>query len=107
MQEGLNLNLVLNGATLLSVIGLGVKVYLAGKATKIEQPIEVRAAACPIPKEQCNERHGALNDQIGNIYSRLSKVEREVSAYEAGHAALKERLDSMDSKLDALLKRGK
>ena len=31
-QDGLNLNLVLNGATLLGVIGLGVKVRLAGKA---------------------------------------------------------------------------
>lgn len=107
MEEGLNLNLVLNGATLLSVLGLGVKVYLAGRAQRIEQPLSVRAADCSLPKEQCNERHATINDQIGNIYSRLARAERELSAYEAGHTALKERLDSMDAKLDALLKRGK
>jgi uncharacterized protein HemX len=49
MADGLNLNLVLNGATLLGVIGLGVKVYLAGRAQKIEQPLEVKAAASNTP----------------------------------------------------------
>lgn len=103
MQEGLNLNLVLNGATLLSVLGLGVKVYLAGKAQKIEQPIEVLANACPIPKEQCNERHHEIDKWRDNIYLRLMKCETDQAAYKATQDSVEKRLESMDKKLDRLI----
>jgi uncharacterized protein HemX len=105
MQDGLNLNLVLNGATLLSVLGLGVKVYLAGKAQKLEQPIEVKSVSDSTPKAQCDERHGIIGGQIENIYGRLKAVETSQAAYEATQEAMQKQLGSIDSKLDTLIKR--
>jgi hypothetical protein len=103
MQEGLNLNLVLNGATLIGVIGLGVKVYLAGRAQKIEQPLEIRAAVCSLPKDQCNERHHEIDKWRDNIYLRLMKCETDQAAYKATQDSVEKRLESMDKKLDRLI----
>lgn len=105
MQEGLNLNLVLNGATLLSVLGLFIKVYLSKQPQKIEQPIEVRQAACTTSKELCTERHSDIEKWKENIYARLIKCETDQAAYKATQDAVKERLNSMDTKLDELLSR--
>jgi len=105
MQEGLNLNLILSGSTLLGVLGLGVKVFLAKQPQKIEQPIEIRQAACTTSKELCTERHGDIEKWKDNIYARLIKCETDQAAYKATQDAVKERLNSMDNKLDELLSR--
>lgn len=73
MQEGLNLNLVLNGATLLSVLGLGVKVYLAGKAQKTEQPLEVKRAD-EVTDKLCDERHKDIKDQLDTLLKRKQET---------------------------------
>jgi len=105
MQEGLSLNLVLNGATLLSVLGLGVKVYLAGKRTRIEQPLEIRPAAATTPQSQCDERHKALDSQTSNLFSRMSAAEQRISKLEATIAEVKEQYKHIDDKLTVLLRR--
>jgi hypothetical protein len=105
MQDGLNLSIVLNATTLLSVLGLAVKVYLSKQPQRIEQPLEVRAAAITTPKAQCDERHRIIDDQVSNVYCRLARLEREVAAHDATMAALRDRLDAMDAKLDILLAR--
>ena len=102
-SEGLNIGLVLNGATLLSVAGLAAKVWLAGRPQKIEQPIEVRPAAACTPKDQCTERHAAIDRQVENIFARLGKVERDQSACDATIEAVQKQLASIDGKLDTLI----
>jgi hypothetical protein len=105
MQEGLNFSVVLSGATFVSVLGLILKVFLSKQPQKIEQPIEVRKAAGSTDKEKCDERHLTLKEQIENIYTRLGIVETNQSAYKATQEAVKERLESMDNKLDKLIAR--
>jgi len=105
MQEGLNLNLVLNGATLLSVLGLGVKVYLAGKAQKIEQPLEVKQCRSSTEKSQCDERHKLLNEQVLALFTRTEGQGKEQAAIKATQEGLEKQLASMDSKLDKLIAR--
>jgi hypothetical protein len=105
MEEGLNLNLMMNGATLGTVAALAVKVWLSGRAQKIEQPLEVRAAAQTTPRTHCDERHKILAEQIENMFARMGKVERENTSSIAKEEALEKQLASMDSKLDILLRR--
>jgi len=105
MEEGLNLNLVLNGATLLSVLGLGVKVYLAGKAQKIEQPLEVKPCRSSTEKGQCDERHKLLGEQITCLFARTEYQGTRQAALAATQEAVERQLASMDSKLDKLIAR--
>ena len=105
MEEGLNLNLVLNGATLLSVLGLGVKVYLAGRAQRIEQPIEIRQAAGNTPQRQCDERHKAIDAQTSNLFSRMSAAEQRIATLEGTIKEVKEQYRNIDDKLTVLLRR--
>lgn len=105
MDEGLNLNLVLNGATLLSVLGLGVKVYLAGRAQKIEQPIEVRHAPGSTARDMCDERHRLLNEQVVCLFARTEQQGTQQAALAATQDAVEKQLASMDSKLDKLIAR--
>jgi uncharacterized protein HemX len=106
MEEGLNLNLVLNGATLLSVLGLGVKVYLAGKTQKVgPQPFEVRHCQASTEKAQCDERHKLLNDQVTCLFARTELQGKQQSALAATQEAVEKQLASMDNKLDKLIAR--
>lgn len=105
MEEGLNLNLVLNGATLLSVLGLAVKVYLAGKKVRIEQPIDVRTAAGSTPQRQCDERHKALDSQTSNLFSRMTAAEQRIATLEGTIREVKEQYKNIDDKLTVLLRR--
>ena len=106
MEEGLNLNLVLNGATLLSVIGLGVKVYLAGKTQKVgPQPFEVRHCPTSTEKAQCDERHKLLGEQVEVLFARTELQGKQQAALTATQEAVQRQLESMDSKLDRLIAR--
>lgn len=106
MQEGLNLNLVLNGATLLSVIGLGVKVYLAGKPQKIEQPLDVRDAGSGYNHALCEQRHRTMDGQISDLYCKVHAARLESSEVKGALEALDKQVGSIDRKMDALLERG-
>ena len=103
MTEGLTI--ALNGATLLSVLGLAAKVYMASKPQKLEQPITVRAEGQVTPTGQCNERHVHLEKQSENMFARMSSAEQRISALEATQVACEKRLTSIDQKLDRLLDR--
>ncbi len=103
MQEGLNLNLVLNGATLLSVLGLFVKVYLSKQPQKIEQPIEVRQAAGSTAMDLCNERHKLLGEQVTCLFARTELMGNAQAAYKATLEQVETRMKSMDAKLDTLI----
>ena len=105
MQEGMNLNLVLNGATLLSVLGLGVKVYLAGRAQRIEQPLEIKAAESHTSRELCEERHAEIKRQMSNLFAHRDAKAEELAALSAKVDQQGDQLKSMDGKLDTLLKR--
>jgi hypothetical protein len=103
MTEGLNLTL--SAATLLSVIGMIVKTYMASRPQKIEQPITVRAEGQVTPTRQCDERHGHIERQNENMFARMSSAEQRISALEATSLATKEQLSRIDKKLDLLLQR--
>lgn len=103
MEEGINLNLVLNGATLLSVLGLFVKIYLSKQPQKIEQPLEVRQAAGTTAKDMCNERHKLLNEQVTCLFARTELQGIAQAAYKATLEQVETRMKSMDAKLDRLI----
>lgn len=102
MTEGLNLTL--SAATLLSMIGIAVKLYTANKPQKLEQPITTRQASEPIPSDQCHERHVSIDEQTKNLFSRMNHAEQRIAALEATQKACEKRLDSIDTKLDQLLR---
>lgn len=105
-MEGLNLSLVLSGSTLIAVATLALKVWQSSRAQRIgPQPFEIKAAPMSTPQGQCNERHVAIAADHSNLFHRMSAVEQRVAAVEASHHALETRLESMDKKLDALLRR--
>jgi uncharacterized protein HemX len=103
MTEGLNLTL--SAATLLSVIGIAAKVYMASKPQRIEQPLVVQKKESSTPTAQCDERHAHMEKQNENMFCRLSSAEQRISALEATSQATREQLSSMDKKLDRLLAR--
>jgi uncharacterized protein HemX len=103
MTEGLNLTL--SAATLLSAIGIAAKLYMAGKPQKIEQPVVVEKREHPTPSGQCDERHQTIEEQTKNLFSRMNHAEQRIAALEATSIATKEKLTSMDQKLDRLLER--
>lgn len=105
-MEGVNFSLVLSGASLISIIGIGAKLWVAQRGQKVgPQPFEVKAAPAHTPQGQCDERHHEIDSRTSNLFSRMSAVEQRVAAVEASHHALEKRLESMDAKLDRLLKR--
>jgi len=105
-MEGLNVSLLLSSASLISILGLGVKIWTANKGQKIgPQPFVVQASERHTPQGQCDERHHEIDSRTSNLFSRMSAAEQRIAAVEASHHALEKRLESMDSKLDRLLKR--
>ena len=105
MQDGLNINLMLSGATLASVLGLLAKVWLANRPQKIQQPLEIRAHEGATPRAQCDERHEMIGGQLENLYGRVKSIEIKQSADSARLDAVSDQLMNMDGKLDALLRR--
>jgi uncharacterized protein HemX len=103
MTEGLNLTL--SAATLLSMIGIAVKLYTAGKPQKLEQPVVVEKKEHPTPSGQCDERHTTIDEQTKNLFSRMNHAEQRIAAIEATQVACEKRLASIDTKLDRLLER--
>lgn len=103
MQEGLTL--ALSGTTLISVIGLAVKVWMRDRPHKIEQPIEVRSCRASTEKGQCDERHRLLNEQVTCLFARTENQGRQQAALAATQEAVEKQLASMDTKLDKLIAR--
>ena len=96
MEEGINLSVVMSGATLVGIIGLLVRVWLSGRAQKIEQPLRIEPSLC--------ERQIKSNtDEHFNMFSRLAVCEQRQAAAEASIGHVDRRLQSMDTKLDRLL----
>ena len=97
--------LVVGGATLKWIADAAMKIYQSGKPQKIEQPVSIEKLERPTPSPQCNERHHSLDGQTANLFSRMTCAEQRISALEATSLATKEKLASMDNKLDRLLER--
>ena len=105
-MEGINFSLVLSGASLISILGLAAKLWIANRPQQMgPQPFEVRQSIAHTPTVQCDERHHELNSRTSNLFSRMSQAEQRIAAVEAAHAAQTARLESMDAKLDRLLSR--
>ena len=51
----------------------------------------------------CEERHRLISEQIGNIYSRLNKLENNNSEHTAQLKSIESRVESMDGKLDRII----
>ncbi len=110
MEEGLNLNLVLNGATLVTVAGLAVRVWLAGRSQKIgPQPFqvsgEISAAVNGVSEKVCDDARRSNETQHENMYARIAASERAIARLEANHVTTTSTLASIDEKLTVLLKR--
>jgi hypothetical protein len=106
MDEGLSLQVALSGATLVTVLGLVVKIYLASKTQKIgPQPFEVRQVVEQVTERMCNERHHGIESNQSNVFSRLVAVEKECAALRATVSSIQEQYRSIDEKLTTLLRR--
>ena len=105
-MEGINFSMVLSGASLISILGLAAKLWIANRPQQMgPQPFEVKQSIAHTPTVQCDERHHELNSRTSNLFSRMSQAEQRIAAVEAAHAAQTARLESMDAKLDRLLSR--
>lgn len=105
-MEGINVSMVLSGASLISILGIGAKLWIANRPQQMgPQPFEVKQSVSHTPTVQCDERHHELNSRTSNLFSRMSQAEQRIAAVEASHAAQEKRLESMDAKLDKLLAR--
>lgn len=96
MEEGINFNLVLSGATLVGIISIVVRLWISERSQKIEQPLNVQTTLC---ERQIKSNY---NDH-SNIFCRLSATEQRISAVESSVSQIDKRLISMDTKLDKLL----
>lgn len=106
MNEGLSLNLLLNGATLLGVAGLAVKVWMAQRGQRITpQPLLVKGAPEAVAVKLCDERHKMIEADNMNLFARMSAAEQRVATLEAQFREIKEQYQSIDGKLTKLLRR--
>jgi hypothetical protein len=105
-MEGINFSMVLSGASLISILGIGAKLWIANRPQQMgPQPFEVKQSVSHTPTVQCDERHLAIKSDTSNLFSRMSAAEQRIAAVEASHAAQQDQLKSMDAKLDKLLSR--
>jgi hypothetical protein len=106
MNEGLDLNLVLSGATLISIGTLAVKVWQSSRAQRIgPQPFEVKEIDHSTPAKFCDERHTLIDRQSENIFCRMSAAEQRIAKVEATVVEIKDQYHSIDTKLMELLRR--
>ena len=106
MSEGLDLNLVLSGATLATLASIAVKIYLANRGQKITpQPLEVRGVDVPVNAAICNERHLGIASDASNIFCRLSAAEQRLAKLEGVVEKIGQQYESIDRKLTELMKR--
>ena len=106
MNNGINLHLVLSGATLVSILTLAFKIWLSGRARKVgPQPFEVRPAPELVPVKVCDERHSLLERQNENLFCRMSAAEVRIAKLESTVAEIKDQYKSIDTKLTELLRR--
>ena len=105
-MEGINVSMVLSGASLISILGIGAKLWIANRPQKISpQPFEVTQAVSHTPATQCDERHVGIKSDTTNLFYRMSAAEIKISAIESSLDAQKDQLKSIDSKIDKLLSR--
>ena len=99
MEEGINLSVVLSGASLVGIIGIAVRVWISGKPQKIEQPLEVQPTIC----ERQIKSNSADHE---NMFARLGGCEQRVSSLEANEKNSRASLSRIENKVDELLKKG-
>ena len=103
MEEGINLSVVMSGATLVGIIGLLVRVWLSGRAQKLAQPIEIASQTTSI--KHCDERHCKNDCEHENIFSRLAALERQNSRTEAELKAIAENVKEVKHSVNKLVER--
>jgi len=81
MTDSLDVNLVLSGATLIGIVGIGVRVWISGRERHIKS-------------------NGADHE---NIFARLGASEQRISTLEAHYEHTSRALKRMELKLDKLL----
>ena len=101
MEEGINLSVVMSGATLIGIIGLLVRVWIAGRAQKIEQPIETCLQNTSI--KHCDERHHKNDCEHENIFARIAALERQSSRVESELRSIGSNVTEVKETLNKLL----
>lgn len=93
--------LTIGGAALTAIGGVLGSWYKAkyGRTEIHPQPLVVREDKAPASAELCNERHSTHSEQIRELFIRINLAEQSLSSLKA----LKEQVQSMDSKLDAII----
>lgn len=105
MQEGLTVNLVISGATLVTVVSVAVRVWLSTRPQKIEQPLEIKDAEHHYNPRLCEQRHQGLAGQITDIYAKLNSAREGLAEIRGSLASLKTQVSSIDGKMDKLLEK--
>ncbi len=105
MEDGFNLNLALSGATLLSVLGLAVKIYFANRPQKLEQPLEILTAKTMASEKALDEHIADNRIDHSNMFERISRTEQRVTRLEASVESQAKQLDRIDAKLDRVLEK--
>jgi|GEM_PF-2040166 hypothetical protein len=111
MQEGLTVNLVISGATLVTVVSVAVRIWLSTRPQKIEQPVKVEASQPVELKEApasfnstlCRERHQILSGQVADLYAKINDAREGQAEIRGTLQGMKDQMNSIDGKMDKLI----
>ena len=108
MEEGISLTGLTIGGTALAalsgIVGAWIKARY-GQTRISPQPLEVKGVPGLVTEKVCDDVRRANQADHGNIFARLSQHDREISELQAQRVETALRLESMDKKLDILIKR--
>lgn len=106
MTDGFDLSIVLSGATLATLAGLVIRVWLANRGQKIgPQPFRIAPVDQHPSVKVCDERHKAIENQTENLFCRMSVAEQRIATVEATVSDIKEQYKSIDGRLNEVLRR--
>ncbi len=101
MTDGISI--ILSGTTLVAVVGLGVRVWLASRAQQVgPQPFRVAADERPVSASACEDSRRANSFDHANIFARLSEHDKAIAALQEQARNTDRKLDRIESKIDTL-----
>ena len=106
-DSGDGIKLLIGGGAVGSIVG-AIAMYVNARRQRTEitpQPLVVAKATGYTPREQCDDRHRILENQMDNLFPRMAIAEAAIASQRATQEASQKSLQSMDTKLDILLRR--
>jgi len=101
------LSIIINTSTLLAVVGIAVRIYLASRnqTTIKNSPLRVESTEAHVAAKTCDDARRDNEGDHQNLFYRVSAAEQRISVLEGTITEVKAQYKSIDDKLIALLRR--